>query len=122
MARIAGVDLPREKRVEIGLTYIYGIGLKSSQDILEKTGIDPNIRVKDLSETDVGKLRDTIEKGYRVEGDLRREVSMNIKRLIEIGSYRGIRHRRGLPVRGQSSKQNARTRKGPRRSVSGKKK
>lgn len=122
MARIAGVDLPREKRVEIGLTYIYGIGLKSAQDILEKTGVDPNIRVKDLSESDVGKLRDTIEKGYRVEGDLRREVSMNIKRLIEIGSYRGIRHRRGLPVRGQSSKQNARTRKGPRRSVSGKKK
>ena len=122
MARIAGVDLPNEKRVEIGLTYIYGIGLKSSQDILEKTGIDPNIRVKDLTETDVGKLRDAIEKGYRVEGDLRREVSMNIKRLIEIGSYRGIRHRRGLPVRGQSSKQNARTRKGPRRSVSGKKK
>jgi len=122
MARIAGVDLPNDKRVEIGLTYIYGIGLKSSQDILDTTGIDPDIRVKDLSETDVGKLRDAIEKGYRVEGDLRREVSMNIKRLIEIGSYRGIRHRRGLPVRGQSSKQNARTRKGPRRSVSGKKK
>ncbi len=122
MARIAGVDLPREKRVEIGLTYIYGIGLKSSQDILAKTGINPDIRVKDLSESDVGKLRETIEKSYRVEGDLRREVSMNIKRLIEIGSYRGIRHRRGLPVRGQSSKQNARTRKGPRRSVSGKKK
>lgn len=122
MARIAGVDLPRDKRVEIGLTYIFGIGLKSAQDILAKTKIDPDIRVKDLSEEDVSKLRETIEKGYRVEGDLRREVAMNIKRLIEIGSYRGIRHRRGLPVRGQSSKQNARTRKGPKRSVVGKKK
>jgi len=122
MARIAGVDLPRDKRVEIGLTYIFGIGLKSSQDILAKTKIDPDTRIKDLSEEDVSKLRETIEKEYRVEGDLRREVAMNIKRLIEIGSYRGIRHRRGLPVRGQSSKQNARTRKGPKRSVVGKKK
>jgi len=122
MARIAGVDLPRDKRVEVGLTYIYGIGLKSAQDIISKTGVDPDTRVKDLTETDVGKLRELIEKDYKVEGDLRREVSMNIKRLIEIGSYRGIRHRRGLPVRGQSSKQNARTRKGPKRSISGKKK
>ena len=122
MARIAGVDLPRDKRVEIGLTYIFGIGLKSAKDILAETGIDPDIRVKDLSEADVGKLRDTIEKSYTVEGDLRREVSMNIKRLMEIGSYRGIRHRRGLPVRGQSSKQNARTRKGPKRSIANKKK
>ena len=122
MARIAGVDLPRDKRVEIGLTYIFGIGLKSSQDILAKTKVDPDTRVKDLSEDDVSKLRELIEKEYRVEGDLRREVAMNIKRLIEIGSYRGIRHRRGLPVRGQSSKQNARTRKGPKRSVVGKKK
>ena len=122
MARIAGVDLPRDKRVEIGLTYIFGIGLKSSQDILAKTKISPDTRVKDLTEDDVSKLRELIEKEYRVEGDLRREVAMNIKRLIEIGSYRGIRHRRGLPVRGQSSKQNARTRKGPKRSVAGKKK
>lgn len=122
MARIAGVDLPRDKRVEIGLTYIFGIGLKSSQDILAKTKVSPDTRVKDLTEEDVSKLRELIEKEYRVEGDLRREVAMNIKRLIEIGSYRGIRHRRGLPVRGQSSKQNARTRKGPKRSVVGKKK
>lgn len=122
MARIAGVDLPRDKRVEVGLTYIFGIGLKSSKDILAETGINPDIRVKDLSEGDVGKLRELIEKSYTVEGDLRREVSMNIKRLMEIGSYRGIRHRRGLPVRGQSSKQNARTRKGPKRSVANKKK
>jgi small subunit ribosomal protein S13 len=122
MARIAGVDLPRDKRVEIGLTYIYGIGLKSAQDIISETGVDPDIRIKDLSEADVGKLRETIENSYNVEGDLRREVSMNIKRLMEIGSYRGIRHRRGLPVRGQSSKQNARTRKGPKRSVANKKK
>jgi small subunit ribosomal protein S13 len=122
MARIAGVDLPRDKRVEIGLTYIYGIGLRSAKDILSQTGVSPDTRVKDLSETDVGKLREIIEKNYEVEGDLRREVSMNIKRLMEIGSYRGIRHRRGLPVRGQSSKQNARTRKGPKRSVGGKRK
>ncbi len=122
MARIAGVDLPREKRVEYGLTYIFGIGLKSSQDILAKAKVNPDTRVKDLTEDEVSKLRELIEKEYRVEGDLRREIAMNIKRLIEIGSYRGIRHRRGLPVRGQSSKQNARTRKGPKRSVVGKKK
>jgi len=122
MARIAGVDLPREKRVEIGLTYIYGIGLKVSQKILAETGVSPDIRVKDLSEGDVGKLREYIDKNLKVEGDLRREVSMNIKRLMEIGCYRGIRHRRGLPVRGQSTKQNARTRKGPKRTVAGKKK
>jgi small subunit ribosomal protein S13 len=122
MARIAGVDLPREKRVEVGLTYIYGLGLKSAQDILKATGIDPDIRVKDLAESDVSKLRDHIDKNYKVEGDLRRDTAMSIKRLIEISCYRGIRHRRGLPVRGQSTKQNARTRKGPKRSVSGKKK
>ncbi len=122
MARIAGVDLPREKRVEVGLTYIYGIGLKSAQDILKATGINPDIRVKDLAESDVSKLRDYIDKNYKVEGDLRRDVSLSIKRLMEIGCYRGIRHRRGLPVRGQSTKQNARTRKGPKRSVAGKKK
>ena len=122
MARIAGVDLPREKRVEIGLTYIYGIGLKSSKDILAATGVDPDIRVKDLSDSDVNKIRDHIEKNYKTEGDLRREVNLNIKRLMEIGCYRGVRHRRGLPVRGQSTKQNARTRKGPKRTVAGKKK
>ena len=122
MARIAGVDLPREKRVEIGLTYIYGVGLKTSQKILADTGIDPDIRVRDLSEEDVSKLREYIEKHHKVEGDLRREVSLNIKRLVEIGCYRGVRHRRGLPVRGQSTKQNARTRKGPKRTVAGKKK
>lgn len=122
MARIAGVDLPREKRVEIGLTYIYGVGLKISQKILTETGVNPDIRVKDLSETDVNKLREYIDKNLKVEGDLRREVSLNIKRLMEIGCYRGIRHRRGLPVRGQSTKQNARTRKGPKRTVAGKKK
>ena len=122
MARIAGVDLPREKRIEIGLTYIFGIGLSTSQKILKETGVDPNIRVKDLSETDTGKLRDYIDKNTKVEGDLRREVSQNIKRLMEIGCYRGIRHRKGLPVRGQSTKQNARTRKGPKRTQSNKKK
>ena len=122
MARIAGVDLPREKRVEIGLTYIYGIGLSSAQNILSQTGVDRNIRVKDLSEDDLAKLRDYIDKNYKVEGDLRREVSLNIKRLMEIGCYRGVRHRKGLPVRGQSTKQNARTRKGPKRTVAGKKK
>lgn len=122
MARIAGVDLPRDKRVEIGLTYIYGIGLKTSQDVLAATGVDPDVRVKDLTETDVSKLREYIEKQLKVEGDLRRDVTMNIKRLIEIGCYRGIRHRRGLPVRGQSSKQNARTRKGPKRTAGGKRK
>jgi len=122
MARIAGVDLPREKRVEIGLTYIFGIGLRISQKILSETGVSPDVRVKDLSEGDVGKLREYIDKNIKVEGDLRREVSQNIKRLMEIGCYRGIRHRRGLPVRGQSTKQNARTRKGPKRTVAGKKK
>ena len=121
MARIAGVDLPREKRVEIGLTYIFGIGLPSSQKILTKTGVDPNTRVKNLSDEDAQKLRREIEDNYRVEGDLRREVSMNIKRLIDIGCYRGVRHRLGLPVRGQRTKTNARTRKGPRRTVANKK-
>ncbi len=122
MARIAGVDLPREKRVEIGLTYIFGIGLKTSQQILSETNVDPDIRVKDLSDADLAKIRDYIEKNLKVEGDLRRETSLNIKRLMEIGCYRGIRHRKGLPVRGQSTKQNARTRKGPKRTVAGKKK
>ncbi len=121
MARIAGVDLPRDKRIEIGLTYIYGIGLKTSQNILAATGVNPDIRVKDLSEEDTQKLRREIEDNYRVEGDLRREVSMNIKRLIDIGCYRGQRHRLGLPVRGQRTKTNARTRKGPRRTVANKK-
>ena len=122
MARIAGVDLPNQKRVEIGLTYIFGIGLKTSQDILASTEIDPNTRVKDLSENDISKLRDYIEHHVKVEGDLRREVSLNIKRLVEIGCYRGVQHRRSLPVRGQNTKQNARTRKGPKRQVAGKKK
>ena len=117
MARIAGVDLPREKRVEIGLTYIYGIGLSSSQKILKEAGINPDTRVKDLSDDDVNKIRKAME-GYKVEGDLRREVALNIKRLTEIGCYRGLRHRRGLPVRGQRTKTNARTRKGPRKLVS----
>ena len=121
MARIAGVDLPRDKRIEIGLTYIYGIGLKSSKDILAKANVNPDIRVKDLSEEDAGKIRKVIENDYIVEGDLRRETSLNIKRLMEIGSHRGIRHRRGLPVRGQKTKTNARTRKGPKR-LAGKKK
>ena len=118
MARIAGVDLPREKRVEIGLTYLYGIGLTLSKKILEDTGINPDTRVKDLSEDQISKIRDCIEANYQVEGDLRREVSQNIKRMMEIGSYKGIRHRKGLPVRGQSTKSNARTRKGPKRTVS----
>ena len=122
MARISGVDLPKDKRVEIGLTYIYGIGLKTSHDILAATGVDPNIRIKDLSESDVSKLREYIDKNLKVEGDLRRDVTMSIKRLMEIGCYRGIRHRRGLPVRGQSSKQNGRTRKGPKRTASAKRK
>ena len=122
MARISGVDLPREKRVEIGLTYIFGIGLKTSQEILAATGVNPDTRVKDLSETDISKLRDYIEHNLKVEGDLRREVALNIKRLMEIGCYRGLRHRRGLPVRGQNTKQNARTRKGPKKQVAGKKK
>jgi small subunit ribosomal protein S13 len=119
MARIAGVDIPRNKRVEISLTYIYGIGTASSKEILEKTGINPDTRVKDLSESDVTQLRQTIDKEYMVEGDLRREVSMNIKRLTEIGCYRGLRHRRHLPVRGQRTKTNARTRKGPKKTVAG---
>ncbi len=122
MARISGVDLPKEKRVEIGLTYIYGIGLKTSRDILAATGIDPDTRVKDLSESEVSKLREYIDKNLKVEGDLRRDVTLSIKRLMEIGCYRGLRHRRGLPVRGQNTKQNARTRKGPKRQVAGKKK
>ena len=122
MARIAGVDLPREKRVEIGLTYIYGIGLPTSKLILEKANINPDTRVKDLTEEEVGAIRKIIDSEYVVEGDLRREVSMNIKRLMEIGCYRGIRHRRGLPVRGQKTKTNARTRKGPKKTVGRKKK
>lgn len=121
MARISGVDIPRDKRVEIALTYIFGIGLPSSKKILAATGVDPNARVKDLSEADVQKLRREIEDHYRVEGDLRREISMNIKRLIDIGCYRGLRHKLGLPVRGQRTKTNARTRKGPRRTVANKK-
>ena len=122
MARIAGVDLPREKRVEIGLTYIFGIGLATSKEILANTEINPDTRVKDLTENEVSKLRDYIEHNVKVEGDLRREVSLNIKRLVEIGCYRGVRHRRNLPVRGQNTKQNARTRKGPKRTIAGKKK
>ena len=122
MARIAGVDLPREKRVEIGLTYIYGIGLPTSKVILAKAGVNPDTRVKDLSEEEVGAIRKIIDSEYVVEGDLRREVSLNIKRLMEIGCYRGIRHRRGLPVRGQNTKNNSRTRKGPKKTVGRKKK
>ncbi len=122
MARIAGIDLPREKRVEIGLTYIFGIGVTTAKKILAETGINPDTRVKDLSESEVAQLRDYIEHNLKVEGDLRRDVSLNIKRLVEIGCYRGVRHRRGLPVRGQSTKQNARTRKGPKKQVAGKKK
>ena len=122
MARIAGVDLPREKRVEIGLTYIYGIGRVTSNKILAESGINPDKRVKDLTEDEVSAIRDYIEKNLSVEGDLRREVKLNIKRLMEIGCYRGVRHRKGLPVRGQSTKQNARTRKGPKKTVSRKKK
>ena len=122
MALIAGVDLPREKRIEIGLTYVYGIGRKSANDILAATGIDPDIRVKDLSEEDATKLREYIDKHYEVEGDLRRNVALNIKRLVEIGCYRGIRHRKGLPVRGQRTKTNARTRKGPKKTIANKKK
>ena len=122
MARIAGVDLPNEKRIEAGLTYIYGIGWTTSRKILEKTGINPDTRVKDLTEEVAGKIRKVIENDYLVEGDLRRDVNMNIKRLMEIGCYRGIRHRRGLPVRGQKTKTNARTRKGPKKTVGRKKK
>ncbi len=117
MARIAGVDLPKDKRIEIGLTYIYGIGLSSSKKILQSTGVDPNTRVHKLTDDDVSKLRAAIESEHKVEGALRTEVSMNVKRLIDIGSYRGLRHRRGLPVRGQRTKTNARTRKGPKRTV-----
>ena len=119
MARIAGVDLPREKRIEVGLTYVYGIGLKTSQKILKETNINPDTRVKDLDENDVAKPRNYIEHNYAVEGDLRKEVSMNIKRLTEIGAYRGVHHRRGLPTRGQNTRTNARTRKGPRKVVGG---
>ncbi|WP_310582654.1 30S ribosomal protein S13 [Deinococcus sp.] len=122
MARVAGVDLPREKRVEIGLTYIYGIGLTRSKQVLAQTGISPDTRVKNLTEAEQSTLREVIEKTYKVEGDLRSEVGQNIKRLMDIGSYRGLRHRRGLPVRGQRTKTNARTRKGPRKTVAGKKK
>ena len=122
MARIAGVDLPRDKRVEIGLTYIFGIGRSSADKILKETGINPDTRVKDLTEDEVGKLREIIDRDYEVEGDLRRSVALDIKRLVEIGCYRGIRHRRGLPVRGQKTKTNARTRKGPKKTIAGKKK
>ncbi|WRS27497.1 30S ribosomal protein S13 [Oscillospiraceae bacterium MB08-C2-2] len=122
MARIAGVDLPREKRVEIGLTYILGIGRKTAKDILAATGVNPDIRVRDLTEADVATLRDYIDKHVMVEGDLRRDTALNIKRLIEIGCYRGVRHRKGLPVRGQRSKTNARTRKGPKKTIANKKK
>ena len=122
MARIAGVDIPNNKRVEIALTYIYGIGRKSANDILAKTGINPDTRAKDLTEEEVAKLRDEIENAYTVEGDLRRDVALNIKRLVEINCYRGIRHRKGLPVRGQRTKTNARTRKGPAKTIANKKK
>ena len=122
MARIAGVDLPKDKRVEIGLTYIYGIGRKSAKDILASAGVNPDTRVKDLTEDEVSKLRECIDKDYQVEGDLRRQVALDIKRLMEIGCYRGIRHRKGLPVRGQRTKTNARTRKGPSKTVANKKK
>ena len=122
MARIAGVDLPREKKVEIGLTYIFGIGRKTARDILSKTGVSESLRIKELTDADVNKLRQVIERDVRVEGALRTEIAMNIKRLMDIGSYRGIRHRRGLPVRGQRTHTNARTKKGPRRAIAGKKK
>lgn len=122
MARIAGVDLPKDKRIEIALTYIYGIGKSLSGEILSEAGVDPNLRAKDLSETDVSNIKKVIDDGYKVEGDLRKEVSMNIKRLMDLGCYRGLRHRKGLPVRGQKTKTNARTRKGPKRTVAGKKK
>lgn len=122
MARISGVDLPKEKRVEIGLTYIYGIGLPSSHKILAETGVNPDTRVRDLTEEEVNALRDYINKNFKVEGDLRRDISLSIKRLIEIGCYRGLRHRRNLPVRGQRTKTNARTRKGPKKMIGAKKK
>ena len=122
MARLVGVDLPRDKRIEVGLTYIYGIGLTTSKKILADTGVDPDVRVKDLTEDDLTKLRDYIQENLKVEGDQHREVSQNVKRLMEIGCYRGLRHRRGLPVRGQRTHTNARTRKGPRKQIGGKKK
>ena len=122
MARIAGIDLPREKRIEIGLTYIYGIGRKSAKDILAMANIDPDIRVKDLTDDQEAALREVIDKNFTIEGDLRREVALNIKRLVEIGCYRGVRHRRGLPVRGQRTKTNARTRTGPKKTIANKKK
>lgn len=122
MARIAGVDLPREKRVEIGLTYIYGIGRRSSNNILTATGINPDVRVKDLTEDEVSALREYIDKNFTIEGDLRRNIALNIKRLVEVGCYRGVRHRKGLPVRGQRTKTNARTRKGPKKTIANKKK
>ena len=122
MARISGVDLPKEKRIEIALTYIYGIGRTTADEIINATGINPDVRVKDLTEEDIGKLRDYIDHNLKVEGDLRREVSMNIKRLMEIGCYRGLRHRRGLPVRGQRTRTNARTRKGPAKAIANKRK
>ena len=122
MARLVGVDLPRDKRIEVGLTYIYGIGMTTSKKILAETGVDPSVRVKDLTEDDLTKLRDYIQANIKVEGDLHREVSQNVKRLMEIGCYRGLRHRRGLPVRGQRTHTNARTRKGPRKQIGGKKK
>jgi small subunit ribosomal protein S13 len=122
MARISGVDLPREKRIEHALPYIFGIGLKRSQEILSEAGVSPDTRVKDLTEADAQRIRDYVDKNFKVEGDLRREIQLNIKRLMDIGSYRGLRHRRSLPVRGQRSRTNSRTRKGPRRTVAGKKK
>lgn len=122
MARLAGIDLPKDKRVEVALTYIYGVGRSMSNRVLSGAGVDPNIRVKDLSEKEIGSIRETLDKECKVEGDLRKEVSMNIKRLMELGCYRGLRHRKGLPVRGQNTKNNSRTRKGPKRTVAGKKK
>ena len=122
MARIAGIDLPRNKRIEVALTYVYGVGRSLSQDVLQKAGVDPNTRTDDLTDAEVAKIREVIDGGYQVEGDLRRVVSTNIKRLMDLGCYRGLRHRRGLPVRGQKTKTNARTRKGPRKTVAGKKK
>jgi small subunit ribosomal protein S13 len=122
MARLSGVDLPREKRVEVALTYIYGVGLKTSQQVLAQTGVSPETRVRDLTDDEVNRLREIIDRDHRVEGDLRREVAMNIKRLIDIGSYRGLRHRRGMPVRGQRTRTNARTRRGPKRASVGRKK
>ena len=119
MARIAGVDIPKDKRIEVALTYLYGIGPALSKKIMEQTGINPDTRVKDLTDVEVNRIREVIDKGYRVEGDLRKEINLNIKRLIEIGSYRGLRHRRGLPVRGQRTKTNARTKRGPRKTVAG---